>query len=62
RELGVLRELPRLRSLRVRAMPHLNVRDFRVLADCTALRALSVDLGSRKKNREIYRIARSSIA
>ena len=56
-DLDALRELPHLRALSVRGMPHLNVRDFRVLTQCASLRVLSVDLGSRSKNREIYRMA-----
>lgn len=56
-DLEVLASLPALRSLTVRAMPQLNVADLRVLERCEALRALSVDLGSRRKNREVYRLA-----
>jgi len=61
-DLTVLRELPQLRTLSVRNMPHLNVHDFRFLSECASLQALRVDLGSRSKNREIYRAAYLTVA
>jgi hypothetical protein len=54
-----LRPLTRVRSLRelrIRAMPHLNVSDFVPLQACAELRELHVDLGSRRKEREIHRL------
>jgi hypothetical protein len=45
-----------LRSLRIGKMPQLNVADFRPLQRCAGLRELFVDVGSRTKEREIYRL------
>jgi hypothetical protein len=59
-DLTPLRDLPNLRTLTVRAMPHLNVHDLRVVAEIPSLQNLRVDLGSRSKNREVYRLAHAS--
>lgn len=54
-----LRPLTRMRSLRelrITAMPQLNVDDFEPLQACAELRELYVDLGSRRKKREVHRL------
>jgi hypothetical protein len=45
-----------LRELRITAMPQLNVEHFRPLQACAELREFFVDVGSRTKEREIYRL------
>jgi hypothetical protein len=47
---------PALQRLFVTAMPHLNVRDFAFLQQCAGLRHVTVEIGSRTKEREIYRL------
>jgi len=59
-DLAPLRDLPHLRTLTVRAMPHLNVHDLRIVAEIPSLQNLRVDLGSRSKNREVYRLMHGS--
>lgn len=44
-----------LRELRITRMPQLNVTDFHPLQACAGLRDLDLDVGSRSKEREIYR-------
>jgi hypothetical protein len=47
-----------LRELEIAGMPHLNVGDFAPLAGRADLRDVSIDLASRRKEREIYRLMR----
>jgi hypothetical protein len=55
-DLRPLANLPRLRELRITRMPHLNVQHFAPLQACAGLREFVVDVGSRRKEREIYRL------
>lgn len=55
-DLRPLASAPSLRELRIEGMPQLNVTDFEPLQACAGLRALDVDIGSRRKTREIYRL------
>lgn len=55
-DLRPLAQLPRLRELHVTGMPQLNVHDFLPLQACAGLRIFEVDVGSRTKAREIYRL------
>jgi hypothetical protein len=59
RDLAPIAALPSLRTLRVLAMPHLNVNDFAPLQRCAGLQ-LFVDLGSKRKAREVYRLHKSA--
>lgn|GEM_PF-6032847 len=59
RELRDLRALARiapLRELEITGAAHLNVDDFKPLAGLPQLRRVRVDLGSRRKAREVYRL------
>lgn len=58
-DLRPLASAPRLRELRIEGMPLLNVTDFEPLQACAALRVLEVDIGSRRKTREIYRLMKA---
>ncbi len=49
-------QAPALRELRLSAMPHLNVEHFAPLQACAGLHDLHVEVGSRRKEREIYRL------
>ncbi|HET9097120.1 MAG TPA: Imm26 family immunity protein [Candidatus Baltobacteraceae bacterium] len=55
-DLRPLASAPSLRELRIEGMPQLNVADFEALQACAALRSLEVEIGSRRKTREIYRL------
>lgn len=55
-ELGPLVRAQALRELRIAGMPQLNVADFRPLLACAALQDLDLEIGSRRKEREIYRL------
>ena len=61
-DLRAIAQAPALRRLRVGAMPQLNVEHFAPLARCTSLRTLDVEVGSRQKEREIYRLWRAAQA
>lgn len=58
RDLAPIALAPVLRDLHVWAMPQLCVEDFAPFAACARLR-VHVDIGSRRKEREIYRLLRS---
>lgn len=55
-DLRPIADAPSLRELRIERMPQLNVNDFAPLQACAGLRAFDVDVGSRRKTREIYRL------
>ncbi|HKU68134.1 MAG TPA: hypothetical protein VJP85_10190 [Candidatus Baltobacteraceae bacterium] len=55
-DLQPIADAPALRRLRITAMPHLNVRDFEPIRRCAGLQTLNVEIGSRTKEREIYRL------
>ena len=58
-ELNDLRPLATARALReleITGVPQFNVEDFEPLTACTALQRVHVDLGSRGKTREVYRL------
>jgi hypothetical protein len=57
-DLAPLARLPRLRELQITGMPQLNVHHFAPLQACADLQ-LIVDLGSRPKEREIYRLLKT---
>ncbi|HLI96648.1 MAG TPA: hypothetical protein VKT72_11260 [Candidatus Baltobacteraceae bacterium] len=57
-ELDPLAALPRLRELHITGMTQLNVRHFETLQDCAGLQMVEIDVGSRTKEREIYRMLR----
>lgn len=62
RQLRDLRRLalaPALHELRIENMPQLGVADFEPLAAAAHLHAVNVDVGSRQKEREIYRLLRA---
>lgn len=56
RDLRPLTTAPALRELRMERMPQLEVWDFEPLAAGAKLHSVAVDAGSRRKNREIYRL------
>jgi hypothetical protein len=58
-DLQSVADAPGLRRLRVTAMPHLNVADFAPLQRCAGLHSFHVELGSRRKEREIYRLIKA---
>lgn len=55
-DLAPIASAPALRELRITGMPQLNVGDFQPLQRCAALQRFTVDVGSRTKEREIYRL------
>jgi hypothetical protein len=55
RDLRPIAQAQSLRRLRISAMPQLNVEDFAPLRE-GSLRSLDVEIGSRRKEREIYRL------
>lgn len=55
-DLAPLVTAPGLRELRIEGMPHLHVRDFEPLTRCANLRNVSIEIGSKTKTREIYRM------
>lgn len=55
-DLQPIADAPALRRLRITAMPHLNVADFAELQRCAGLHIFHVEIGSRTKEREIYRL------
>lgn len=58
RDLAPLTLAPALRELRVEGMPQLDVWDFEPLATAAQLRSAVIDVASRRKSREIYRLLR----
>jgi hypothetical protein len=56
RDLEPLARAPALCDLRISSMPQLEVWDFLPLRDAPQLRSLSVEIGSRRKSREVYRL------
>ncbi len=56
RDLAPLASAPALRELEIAGMPQLEVWDFDPLASCPRLSNVAVDVGSRKKSREVYRM------
>jgi hypothetical protein len=58
RDLTPLMLAPALRELRVEGMPQLHVWDFKPLAAAAQLRSAVIDVASRRKSREIYRLLR----
>ena len=58
RDLAPLTLAPALRELRVEGMPQLDVWDFEPLAAAAQLRSAVIDVASRRKSREIYRLLR----
>jgi len=58
RDLKPLASLPALRDLRVSGMPQLEVADFAPLQALPLLRKAGVEIGSRRKSREVYRMLR----
>lgn len=59
RDLRPLALAPALHELRIENMPQLGVADFEPLAAAAHLHAVNVDVGSRQKEREIYRLLRA---
>lgn len=59
RDLSPLATAPKLRELRIEGMRHLQMRDFEPLTRCANLLDVSIDIGSKSKTREIYRMLRS---
>lgn len=57
-DLTPLAGAPALRELRIEGMPQLNVPDFAPLSRCAQLQHISVDIGSKRKSREVYRLLR----
>jgi hypothetical protein len=55
-DLTPLAAISSLRELRIEGMPQLNVSNFRPLVACPALQTIRVDVGSKTKSREIYRL------
>lgn len=55
-DLAPLASAPALHELRIEGMPQLNVPNFAPLICCPALRRLTVDVGSKAKSREVYRM------
>lgn len=53
--LHAIARAPALRQLRIERMPQLNVGDFEALQCCAGLQ-VDVDIGSRSKEREVYRL------
>lgn len=51
---------PALESLEISGMEHLNVGDLRILAACRQLCEARIDIGGRRKNREVYRLLREA--
>jgi hypothetical protein len=60
RDLRPLAAAPHLRELRIERMPQLSVADFEPLRRMQRLRRVFIDVGSRQKEREIYRLLRGS--
>ena len=58
RDLAPICSAPALRELVIEAMPQLEVGDFRALAACERLLGLWVEIGSKTKSREVYRMLR----
>lgn len=58
RDLRPIAKAASLRRLRITAMPQLNVADFAPLQE-GGLRSFEVDIGSRRKEREIYRLMKA---
>ncbi len=56
RDLSPLASAPALRELEIAGMPQLEVWDFKPLESCARLASVTVDLGSRAKSREVYRM------
>jgi hypothetical protein len=56
RDLAALTSAPALRELEIAGMPQLEVWDFEPLTKCRNLRRVTVDIGSRTKTREVYRM------
>jgi hypothetical protein len=59
RDLRSIADAPALREVRIGGMPHLNVKDFVPLQGCADLRTVEIELGSRSKEREVYRLLKS---
>lgn len=59
-DLSPIAQARSLRELRISGMPHLNVGDFEPLRRCAALEDAHIDVGSRRKEREIYRLLEQS--
>jgi len=59
RDLAPLTYAPALSELRVEGLPQLQVADFQPLRACTTLRSLTVDVGSKTKSREVYKMLRA---
>lgn len=59
RDLAPIAGARSLRALEITGMPQLNVTDFAPLAACAQLQDVRIDVGSRRKEREIYRLLRS---
>jgi hypothetical protein len=55
-DLARIADAPALHTLRIGGMPQLNVEHFRPLQRCGGLRRFDVSIGSRTKEREIYRL------
>ena len=58
RDLAPLSSAPALRDLRIEGMPQFGVSDFKPLLACAALRHVNLDIGSKTKSREVYRMLR----
>ncbi|HZZ64158.1 MAG TPA: hypothetical protein VFE17_01545 [Candidatus Baltobacteraceae bacterium] len=61
RDLRELAKIKALRELSIRSMPQLAIADFLPLSHDAAPRRLDIDLGSRRKNKEVYRVLRSGM-
>lgn len=60
RDLTPLATAPSLRELRIEGMPHLQMSDFEPLTRSAHLRDVSIEIGSKSKTREIYRMLRGA--
>lgn len=58
RDLAPLRAAPALRELRIEGMPQLHVSDFEPLGGNHKLQNVTIEIGSKTKSREVYRLLR----
>jgi hypothetical protein len=59
RDLSPLASAPGIRDLRIEGMPQLHVSDFEPLRNHGALRSVTIDIASKPKAREAYRLLRA---
>lgn len=58
-DLRPIAQAPSLRELRIAGMPQLNVGDFEPLQGCAGLLRAEIEIGSRRKVREVYRLLKA---